>query len=338
MRESLDRISQVKIYTQLNLIAVYNRMRIKHENEWKIVFRTRYDHFEYQMLFFDLVNTSASFQVYINRALAERLDLNVIMYLNDILIYFRNSVTHVEDVKWILKQFRKHSLYINLNKCKWHTRKVNFLSYIVSSKKVTMQKNKIQAIRDWLTSKTINDIQQFVDLINFYWRFIQNFSRIVASLTLMFRDFDEIFRKNKFKKRKRNRSRSAQRFVKFLTFEVMKVFEILKLCFVEMSLFYHFDFVCRLKIEIDASDHAIDDMLIQLVNNEWHFIAYYSIKMKFAQCNYEIHDQKLLTIVEIFKHWRHYLKSVCHKILVLIDHHNLKKFIIITKLSSRQMR
>ena len=60
--------------------------------------------------------------------------------------------------------------------------------------------------------------------------------------------------------------------------------------------------------------------------------------MNFAQCNYEIHDQKLLIIIETFKHWRHYLKNVQHEIFVFTNHHNLKKFMKITKFSSRQVR
>ena len=118
INESLNRLSQTKIYIQLNFIATYNRMRIKFENEWKTTFCIRYDYFEYQILSFDLINAFASFQTYINKTFAKRLDMNVIVYLNDILIYFKNFVIHVENVKWMLNQFQKHEFFINLNKCK----------------------------------------------------------------------------------------------------------------------------------------------------------------------------------------------------------------------------
>ena len=62
-------------------------MRIKDGDEWKTVFRTRYGHFEYQMMPFGLSNAPASFQGYINKILAEKLDIFVIVYLDDIFIY-----------------------------------------------------------------------------------------------------------------------------------------------------------------------------------------------------------------------------------------------------------
>ena len=85
--ESIDRLTMAKRYTQLNLTAAYHRLRIRKGDEWKTAFRTRYGHFEYQVLPFGLTNASATFQAYINQALTEKLDVFCIVYLDDILIY-----------------------------------------------------------------------------------------------------------------------------------------------------------------------------------------------------------------------------------------------------------
>ena len=66
-------------------------MRIREGDEWKTVFQTWYGHFEYQIMPFDLSNTPARFREYVNKILAEKLDIFVIMYLNDILIYTENA-------------------------------------------------------------------------------------------------------------------------------------------------------------------------------------------------------------------------------------------------------
>ena len=74
-------------------------MRIKEGDEWKTAFRTRYGHFEYQVMPFGLSNAPASFQGYINKILAEKLDIFVIVYLDDILIYIEDQGQgHVEAV------------------------------------------------------------------------------------------------------------------------------------------------------------------------------------------------------------------------------------------------
>ena len=62
-------------------------MRIKEGNEWKTAFKTWYCHFKYQVMSFGLSNALASFYSYINKILATKLDVFVIVYLNNILIY-----------------------------------------------------------------------------------------------------------------------------------------------------------------------------------------------------------------------------------------------------------
>ena len=67
---------------------------------------------------FDFLNTLATFQGYVNKILAENLDIFVIVYLDDILIYIKDpKKAHVEDVRKILSQLRKYFLFTNLKKC-----------------------------------------------------------------------------------------------------------------------------------------------------------------------------------------------------------------------------
>ena len=89
--ESLDRLGRAKQFTQLDLTSAYHRMRIREGDEWKTAFRTRYGHFEYQVMPFGLTNAPTSFQGYINKILAEKLDIFVIVYLDDILIYTKDD-------------------------------------------------------------------------------------------------------------------------------------------------------------------------------------------------------------------------------------------------------
>ena len=87
MSESSDRLGCAKRFTQLDLTIAYDRMRIREDDEWKIAFRTKYSHFEYQVIPFGLSNAPVSFQDYINKLLIEKLNIFVIVYLDDILVY-----------------------------------------------------------------------------------------------------------------------------------------------------------------------------------------------------------------------------------------------------------
>jgi hypothetical protein len=92
--EILNRFSGVAVYTKLDFKEVYYRIRIKKGDEWKTVFRIRYGHFEYKIIFFGFANASAIFQVYINRALAGLINVSCVAYFNNILIYSINRAEY----------------------------------------------------------------------------------------------------------------------------------------------------------------------------------------------------------------------------------------------------
>ena len=130
--ESLDRLGRAKRFTQLDLTNAYHRMRIREGDEWKTAFRTRYGHFEYQVMPFGLSNAPATFQGYINKILVRKFDIFVIVYLDDILIYTENpSQAYVKTVHWVLENLRSHDHFANLKKCRFHQDEVRFLGYVV---------------------------------------------------------------------------------------------------------------------------------------------------------------------------------------------------------------
>ena len=186
IRELLDRLERAKQFTQLDLTNAYHRMRICKGNEWKTAFKTRYGHFEYQVMPFGLINGPASFQGYINKTLAEKLDIFVIVYLDEILIYTDDDRDrHVSAMRWVLEQLRKFSLFANLKRCRFHQEEVWFLGYVMSSKGIRMEDKRIEAVKQWPEPQSVRDIQVFLGFANFYRRFIQGFSRIAAPLTSM---------------------------------------------------------------------------------------------------------------------------------------------------------
>ena len=161
-------------------------MRIKEGDEWKTAFRTWYGHFEYQVMPFGLSNAPASFQGYINKILAEKLDIFVIVYLNDILIYTEDpGQAHVDAVQWVFEELRKNNLFANLKKCRFHKDKICFLRYVISAQRVRMKEERIDIVKNWPKPKSICNIQGFLGFANFYFCFIQGFNRIAAPLTSM---------------------------------------------------------------------------------------------------------------------------------------------------------
>ena len=135
----LDWLVSVKVYTKLDIRSAYNLIQIKEGDKWKTAFWTHYGHFEYCMMLFGLVNTLAMFQEYINGVLYDCLDVTCLAYLDNILIFSEDEVEHTEHVHEVLRHLSKAGLYLNLEKCKFWTKRVGFVGYIVTSGGIAME-------------------------------------------------------------------------------------------------------------------------------------------------------------------------------------------------------
>ena len=99
-------------------------------------------------MLFGLTNAPASFQEYINKIFAEKLDIFIIVYLDNILVYTRDDGDgHVAAVRWVLEQFRKFLFFANLKKCQFYQKEIRFLSYVLSSKDICMEDKKINIVK-----------------------------------------------------------------------------------------------------------------------------------------------------------------------------------------------
>ena len=183
INETLDWLVEARWFIKFNLKNAYHWLCIRCSNEWKTVFCTQYDHFKYMIMPFDLFNVPATFQAYINKALAGIIDVFCVVYLNDILIYSNLLKEHWGHIRQILKCLYKFQLFANLKKCAFAVQQVDFLGFIISVEGVMMNPSQISTIADWLTLKTYWEVQVFLGFMNFYWHFIKDYSKIAESLT-----------------------------------------------------------------------------------------------------------------------------------------------------------
>src|SRR6266536_3017325 len=146
IRETLDRLQGTAVFTKLDVRDVYHRIRIRKGDEWKITFRTRYNHFEYTVMFFSLANALTTFQSYINRALVGLINIYYVIYLDNILIYSTNPADHQRYVREILERLRNFKLYLKLSKCEFSINRVKFLGFIVTTRDIDMEGNRVKVI------------------------------------------------------------------------------------------------------------------------------------------------------------------------------------------------
>lgn len=319
IEETLDRLTGARYFTSLDLKDAYHRIRISAGDEWKTAFRTRYGHFEYLVMPFGLTNAPATFQAYINRALAGLVDHLCVVYLDDILIYTHSDELeeHWRAVREVLARLQRAELYCNLEKCKFATDRVEFLGFIVGTDGVSADPERIRTITEWPVPKSIKDIQIFLGFANFYRRFIARYSIIVKDLTALLKGDAEFAW-----------SKGAQ-----------TAFERIKTAFSTAPLLRFFDPTRVIRVEADASKDGVAALMTQQDDNgQWHPVAIVSKKLTEAERNWEVYDQELYAIVHAFKMWRHYLEGAKHTVQVITDHDNLRGMRAVSKLNGRQTR
>src|SRR5882724_439977 len=264
-----------------------------------------------------LTNAPATFQRFMNNIFADMIDVIVIIYLDDILIYLDNFSEHKAHVRKVLCRLHANRIFACADKCKFHATSCEYLGYMLSPEGLTMAPYKVQIIQDWPEPQKVKDIQSFLGFANFYCRFIFGYSEITVPLTCL------------------TRKGTPWRF----TDECRSAFEALKKAFTTAPVLTHWIPDTQITVETDASNYALAAVLsITTSNGELHPIVFHSRNFSALELNYDVHNKELLTIFEAFKQWQHYLEGSGLPIDVVTDHQNLQYFSMTKILTCRQAR
>ncbi len=181
--ELRDRLHGKKWFTAIDLKGAYNLIRIADSDVWKTAFRTRFGLYESLVMPFGLTNAPAAFQKMIDNVLRQYLDVFVVAYLDDILIFSETEEQHERHVHLVLKALGEANLLVEPKKSHFHTHQVTFLGHDIRPNEIRMEYKKIQAVKEWAVPTNVKEVQAFLGFANYYRRFITKFSIKVASLT-----------------------------------------------------------------------------------------------------------------------------------------------------------
>jgi RNase H-like domain found in reverse transcriptase/Reverse transcriptase (RNA-dependent DNA polymerase)/Integrase zinc binding domain/Integrase core domain/Chromo (CHRromatin Organisation MOdifier) domain/Aspartyl protease len=317
IQETLDRLAKARYFTKVDVIAAFNKIRVREGDEKYTAFRTRWGLFEYLVMPFGVKNGPGTFQQYINDTLRDLLDVFVTAYIDDILIYSSTMSEHRKHVRMVLERLRDAGLQCDISKCKFHASEVTYLGLIVSRDGIKMDPKKVEAITGWKSPENVHDVRSFLGFANFYRRFIKHFSKIVQPLVNL-----------------------TKKTMKFLWDDKCeRAFNDLKKRFTTAPILAHFNPDLECVLETDSSDHAQGGVLSQYDKNGVLLpIAYFSRKLNAAESNYEIYDKELLAIIQCFEQWRPELEGSMFPVKVLTDHKNLQYFMTTKQLTHRQTR
>ncbi|GKE29937.1 putative reverse transcriptase domain-containing protein, partial [Tanacetum coccineum] len=134
-----DQLQGSGVYSKIDLRSGYHQLRFHEQYIPKTAFRTRYGHYEFQVMLFGFTNAPAVFMDLMNRVCKSYLEKFVIVFIDDILIYSKSKQEHEEHLKLILELFKKEELYAKFSndydcEIRYHPGKANIVADALSKK------------------------------------------------------------------------------------------------------------------------------------------------------------------------------------------------------------
>jgi len=183
----LDQLRGAAVFSKINLRSGYHHILVKPEDVQKMTFRSRYGHYEYVVMSFEVTNAPAIFIDYMNRMFRPYLDQFVVVFIDDILIYSKDRDVHADHLRVVLRILREHKLYGKLSKCEFWLDEVQFLGHVISTQGISVDPAKIETMVKWERPQTVTEVRNFLGLAGYYRQFVEGFSKLVSPLTQLTR-------------------------------------------------------------------------------------------------------------------------------------------------------
>lgn len=180
-----------------------------------------------------LTNALATFQDWMNELLSVFLDLTVLTYLDDMLIYSDDPLSHVTHVRQVLKKINDTGVNLKAFKCHFHQDQVEYLRFIDSRQGVFIDPKKIQAVTKWPDLANGHDVQCLLGFVNFNHRIMKSYSNICNGIFALFKKEEKFMFNDKAK----------------------AAFQRLKTAFISTPILDQFDVAKRITVEIETSNH-----------------------------------------------------------------------------------
>ncbi|CAF1493877.1 unnamed protein product [Adineta steineri] len=296
--ELLTRLNNGEKFTKLDLTDAYLQVELDDSSKELVVINTPLGLFKYNRMPFGISNAPAVFQRTIDQVLAGV--SNSIAYLDDILITGKDEEEHLATLELVLTKLADFGLRCNMEKCSFFQDEVVYLGYVINSNGKQPDPTRVIAIQDLPAPTDVKQVEAFIGKINYYGKFIANFSHHCAPLNRL--------RQNNVKW---NWDSSCQ-----------KSFDTLKKQLAETTMLVHFDQQLPLILATDASSYGIGAVLMhRYADGTEKPIAHASKTLNSAERNYSQIEKEALSIVYGVKKFHQYLAAKSFELVT--DHRPL---------------
>ena len=289
-----------KFFSTLDLVSGYWQINMSDEDKEKTAFITPSGLFEFNVLPFGLTNAPATFQRFIDVALAGLKWQCLLVYLDDICVYSSTFEDHLAALERVFARLEKFNLRLKPSKCHLFQRQFLYLGHIVNGDGVQTDPKKIDGLKKMRQPTNVSELRSFIGLCNYYRNFIDKFAIVCGPL------YDLLKTTNNF----------------VWTEVHQNTFNRLKQALIESPMLHFPDYKLPFVVQTDASDSGLGAVLSQVVREQERVIQYSSRTLQPAEKNWTVREKEALAIIfacETFKPYVYLTRFVIES-----DHHSLK--------------
>ena len=263
--------------------------------------------YEFCRMPFGLTGAPGTFQSLMDRVL--RGLNNVIVYVDDILIFSPDKASHLQHIQAVLERIQEHGLTSHGDKCIIGCSEVSYLGHTFSKDGMSPDPSKISVISNWATPTSVSDVRRFLGLASYYRQYKRAFSSIAEPLHRL--------------------TDKGQPFI--WDSNCQDAFIALKRCLMSAPILKSPNFDLEFTLFTDASDTGVGAVLQQ----GDQVVAYGSKSLNQAEKNYSVIEKECLALVYGVKQFRHYLLG---KPFVIFTDHNPLQWLSSQKMQGRLSR
>ena len=175
----LSRIDQIvdstaghKLLTFMDAFSGYNQIKMAEEDQEKTAFITSQGLYCYKVMPFGLKNAGATYQRLVNKMFSQQIGRNMEVYVDDMLVKNKEELTHLDDLKETFSTLKKYQMKLNPSKCVFGVVSGKFLGFMVSQRGIEVNLEKVRAIINMASPKTVKDVQKLTGRIVALNRFV----------------------------------------------------------------------------------------------------------------------------------------------------------------------
>jgi transposase InsO family protein len=294
-----------RYFTLLDIENAYWNIPIREEDKDKTGFVTQFGSFRYEKMAFGLSGAPSTFQRVMDAMLVGLRDVEVLVYLDDLLVFSETIEDHARKMRLVFERVREANFKLSVGKCTFAVPEVVYLGHVVNKDGVAPDPSKVKAVRGFPRPKTVRDVRAFLGLSGYYRAFIRNYAAMSRPLTQL--------------------TKKDEKFI--WTDSQQRAFDDLKAALTSESVLAHPRFDQPFILSTDASDYAISAILSQLQNGKERPISFASRMLNAAERNYSTTQKELLAVVFGTQIHRCFLYG--RKFKIVTDHAALKWLITV---------